>query len=149
MSLFTISSSANDRWSALNHEALRRNLTFSLISLKKELARNRASSNNFYPLRQLSSGSYDGTDDDGCSGALGSMMGRCCNSHRTDRVGCIRTDNYRIRNPDSHNSCIYRPDNQIQLLRPQFPLKPERQNAAREREPIRTPSMQLTEAFSL
>jgi hypothetical protein len=53
------------------------------------------------------------------------------NSHSTDMVGSIHTDNSRIRNPDS-----------------QFRQKSERQNAAPERKPIHLPPMQLREAFS-
>jgi hypothetical protein len=126
-----------------------RNLAFRFNSLKKELARNRASSNDL-PLRRLSSGSYGDTDGGGSSAARCTCcMSAPCSSRRTDWVGSIHKDNCRIRNPDSHNSCIDRPDTQIQLRRPQFRLKPERQNAARGRKPIRLPSMQLTEASSL
>jgi|SRR6266496_1701546 len=101
-------------------------------------------------LCQFSTDSSDGTDDGGSSGAhcICSTKGPW-NSHSTGTVDSIHTDNSHIRNLDTHNNCIDRPDNQIQLLRPRFRLKPERQNAARERKPIRTPSMQLIVAFSL
>src|SRR4030095_3443565 len=103
-------------------------------------------------LCQFSTDSSDGTDGGGCNGAHSTCSTKGpWNSHSTGTVDSIHTDNShsRIRNPDSHNNCIGRPDNQIQFLRLPFRLKPERQNAARERKPIRTPSMQLIVAFSL
>jgi hypothetical protein len=97
----------------------------------------------FDTLHQLTTdtGSYD----DGGGGKLdarwtSSTTGRC-NSHSTDMVGSIHT-------PDSRNSHIGKPDNQIQFQHPQFRLKLGRQNAARERKPIHLSPMQLREAFS-
>ena len=63
-------------------------------------------------------------------------------------TGSIHLDNIRIRNQDSRNSHIGNPDNQIQFQHPQFRLKFERQNVARERKPIHLPPVQLREAFS-
>jgi hypothetical protein len=102
---------------------------------KKELAQNRfqASPVRFYILRQLSTNG--GSNDDGGGGSTDarctSSMRGPCNSHSTDMVGSIHTDNSRIRNPDS-----------------QFRRKSERQNAAQGRKPIHLPPMQLREAFS-
>jgi len=70
------------------------------------------------------------------------------NSHSTDMVGSIDTDDTRSRSLDNRNSHIGKPDTQIRFRFPQFPLKPARQNAARERKPIHLPPMQLREAFS-
>ncbi len=102
------------------------------ISAKKELAQNRfqASSSGFYILRQLST---DSSNDDGGGGNSGVRWtnSKADNSHNTDTVGSIHTDNSRSRNPNS-----------------QFRPKSERQNAARERKPIHLPPMQLREAFS-
>jgi hypothetical protein len=98
----------------------------------------------------FSSDNSDDTDGGGCNGAHSTCSTKGpWNSHSIGTVDSIHTDDSHIRNLDTHNNCIDRPDNQIQLLRPRFRLKPERQNAARERKPIRTPSMQLTVAFSL
>ena len=72
------------------------------------------------------------------------------NSHSTDKFGSTRTGNsHHIRTIRTDSSCT--PDNQIRLrlLRPQFRLKPERQNSALERKPVRLPSVQLREVFSL
>ena len=98
-------------------------------------------------LRQLST--ENGSNDDGGGGKpdARSTSGPC-NSHRTDMTGSIHLDNIRIRNLDSH-SHIDTPDNQILFLRPRFRLRPERQNAARARKPIRLPSKQLRALFSL
>jgi hypothetical protein len=103
-----------------------------------------------YILTSLSSDSNDDTDGGGCNGA------RCTcstkgpwNSRSTDKVDSIHMGNSHIRTDSCCSSHTDKLDNQTQLLRPQFRLKPARQNAARERKPIRTPSMQLTEAFSL
>jgi len=101
----------------------------------------------FYILRQLST--ENGSNDDGGGGKpdARSTSGPC-NSHSPDMIGSIHMDNTRIRNPDSRNSHIGNPDSQIQFQPPQFRLKLERQNAARERKPIHLPPMQLREAFS-
>ena len=89
----------------------------------------------FSTLRQLSTDT--GSNDDGGGGKPDA---RCtsntrvpCNSHSTDMVGSIHTDNTRIRNPDNQT---------------QFRLKSARRNAARERKRIHLPPMQLREAFS-
>jgi hypothetical protein len=108
-----------------------------MISTKKELARSSSQLKGFISLRHLSSCNSDDADGGGSSGARSSMRG-LWNS------GSIHMDNSRIHNPDSHNSCIDRPDNQIQ-----FRLKPARLNVARGRKPIRLPLMQLTGIFSL
>ena len=121
----------------------------------KKLAWNlfQASSVNSTFLRQLST--RDGSNDDGGGGNKPgahrtSSTRDPCNSCRTDMTGSIHMDNTRIRSPDSrsHKSYIGKPGNQIQLQPLQFPLKCERQNAARERKQIHLPSMQLREAFS-
>jgi hypothetical protein len=113
-----------------------------MISTKKELARSSSQLKGFISLRHLSSCNSDDADGGGSSGARSSMKG-LWNSRSTDTVGSIHMDNSRIHNPDSHNSCIDRPDNQIQ-----FRLKPARLNAARGPKPIRLPSMQLTGTFN-
>ena len=101
----------------------------------------------FCILRQLST--ENGSNDDGGGGKpdARSTSGPC-NSHSPDMIGSIHMDNTRIRNPDSRNSHIGNPDSQIQFQPPQFRLKLERQNAARERKPIHLPPMQLREVFS-
>ncbi len=101
----------------------------------------------FYILCQLST--ENGSNDDGGGGKpdARSTSGPC-SSHRTDMTGSIHMDNTRIRNQDSRNSHIGNLDNQIQFHPPQFRLKFERQNAARERKPIHLPPVQLREAFS-
>ena len=71
------------------------------------------------------------------------------NSRSTDKVDSIHMDNSHIRTDSCCSSHTGKPDNQIQLLRPQFPLKPERQNAAPEQKPIRLPSKRLRAVFSL
>ena len=100
-----------------------------------------------YILTSLSSDSNDDTDGGGCNGARSSMMGPW-NSRSTDKVDNIHMDNSHIRTGSRYSSHTGKPDNQIRRLRPLFQLKIARQNAARERRPIRLPSMQLTEAFS-
>ena len=100
----------------------------------------------FYILGQLSThGGSNGGDGDGNKPGAHrtSSMKVPHNSHSTDTVGSIYTDSSRIRNPDSRNS---RP--RIQPQFPQFRLKSERQNAARERKSIHLRSTQLREAFS-
>ena len=84
----------------------------------------------------LSSDSCDDSDGAGNSG-----VGRC-NSRSTDKAGSNRTGNNRIHTKDSNDT--HSSDN-----RRLFPLIPARQNAAQVRKPIRMPSMQLTEPFSL
>jgi len=112
---------------------------------KKELARKgvRASSEASMFLHRLSIGnSVDDSDGGGSSGVA--RCSRCarCNNRSTDKAGSIRMDNNRIHTKDSNDT--HSLDN-----RPRFPLIPARQNAARVRKPIRMPSMQLTEPFSL
>ena len=90
----------------------------------------------------LSSDSSDDSDGAGNSG-----VGRCsrcarCNSRSPDKAGSIRMGNNRIHTKDSNDT--HSSDN-----RRLFPLIPARQNAAQVRKPIRMPSMQLTEPFSL
>jgi len=121
--------------------------------VKRVTAKKRAGSESppsqlsgFYILCQLSTHCGSNGDDGGGNkpGAhRTSSMKVPHNSHSTDTVGSIYTDNSRIRNPDSRNS---RP--RIQPQFPQFRLKSERQNAAWERKSIHSPSMQLREAFS-
>src|SRR4030095_12609991 len=103
----------------------------------------RASSASLALLQISSDNSCDGTDGGASTGAGGNRGARC-SSRSTDRVGSTGTGNSCIRNQDSHNSCIDKPDNQ-----PQCRLKLARQNAAQERKSIHPPSMQLTEVFSL
>ena len=113
-----------------------------MIYPKKELARNRSEpAQLILALLQISSDSYDDIDGGGSSGARCSRCARC-NNRRTDKGGSIRTGNSRIHKKDSSDT--HSSDN-----RTQFRLKPVRQNAAPEQKPIRLPSMQLTEAFSL
>ena len=101
----------------------------------------------FYILRQLST--ENGSSDDGGGGKRDARSTSApCNSHSSDMIGSIHTDNTRIRNPDNRNNHIGNPDSQIRFQLPQFQLKFERRNAARERKPIHLPSMQLREAFS-
>lgn len=88
----------------------------------------------------LSNCSNDDTDGGGYSGAGSNMSDP--HSRSTDKAGSIHTGNNRIRTKDSNDT--HSSDSRTQLR-----LKPARQNAARERKPIRLPSMQLTEAFSL
>jgi hypothetical protein len=93
-------------------------------------------------LHRLSIGnSVDDSDGGGSSGVA--RCSRCarCNNRCTDKAGSIHMDNNRIHTKDSNDT--HSSDN-----RPQFPLIPARQNAARVRKPIRMPSMQLTEVFS-
>ena len=87
-----------------------------------------------YVLRQLSTHCGSNGDDGGGNKPVVPRTNRMKvprNSHSTDMVGSIHTDNSRIRNPDS-----------------QFRRKSERQNAARGRKPIHLPPMRLREAFS-
>src|SRR5262249_35225180 len=118
---------------------------------KKELDRNRvrASSQNSI-LHQLSSDSSN--DDGGGGGKLDSHCTHCSidstkgHNHSIDMADSIRTGNSRIHTDSSYTRNL---DNRTQFLRPRFRLTPERQNAARERKPIRLPSMRLREVFSL
>jgi hypothetical protein len=100
-----------------------------------------------YILRELST--ENGSNDDGGGGKPDARSTSApCNSHSSDMIGSIHMDNTRIRNPDNRNNHIGNPDSQIRFQFPQFQLKFERRNAARERKPIHLPSMQLREAFS-
>ena len=117
---------------------------------KKKLAQNRfqASSSGFYILRQLSTQSgSNGADGGGNKPGVPqtSSMRVPHNSHSTDMVESIHTDNSRTRNPDSRTR---NPDNQIRFQPPQHRLKSERQNAARESRQIHLPPMQSREVFS-
>src|SRR4029453_7649691 len=98
----------------------------------------------------FSSGSSDDTDGGGCNGAHSTCSTKGpWNSHSIGTVGNIYTGNNHIRTDSCCSSHTGKLDNQIQLLRPQFRLKPARQNVAPERKPIRLPSTQLREIFSL
>ena len=93
--------------------------------------------------RQLSN---DSSDDGGDDGKLDSHCIHCSNdntkghNHSIGMVDSIRTGNSRIQ----------RGSTDIRSSDSRTPLLPTlaRQNAARERKPIRTPSMQSTETFS-
>jgi hypothetical protein len=112
---------------------------------RKELARNHSKpAQLIWALLQISS---DNSDDDGGGGKLDSHCTHCStgntkdHNHSIGMVGSTRTGNSHIR--------MDRSDNRSSDNQPQFLPKLARQNAALERKPIRTSSMQLTEAFSL
>jgi hypothetical protein len=87
-----------------------------------------------WALLQISSDSSDDGGDDGNSDARRTNS-KADSSHSTDTVGNTCTGNSRIHRGGNTRSS----DNQ-----PQFLPKPARQNAVRERKPIRMPSTQLT-----